>query len=371
MLFRSFLEEGFIGACSVADGAGAPRINNMWLLDTQKPIINAGDNMFKKSKTDTKMFKTSKTPAIQGILNAPSMDLVLNEQNQINVSEREAQALQHLIAQLISDGVMDSDVRRVLSAELQEVYDFAYLIGFTTQLCVYDVWLSNEGRWVTVQQSFNVSADGVVEFTSEPEEVKLMTRIVPATEMSKSGSENVNVNQMEDTMPKSKLKTQITSEGANSPAEDVSTTEAKNAAVTVESSVDTEDTKVTESIETTDSVGTKASSAVEAQSVKAPTMQEYINNAPTDFRDALQTMQNTHEARKQEIIQTIKDTGRNKFNDAYLNSQSLATLEQLQVLADVPVYAGRATPTSRTQEAADNACVPAPKVFEVKTDKAA
>lgn len=219
-------------------------------------------------------------------------------------------------ANLIANALLDMDVRKLLHQALNEQTGcYVYLIGFDGAMCVYGSWDSDSSDYKTFQ--VNYSIDGVtITLAGEPVEVTVITQVVPKG--------------------------------------DPMTTQTTNASATPEV------------IPTAPVVP-----VVEPVAQAAPvvlTVQQYIEQAPAEMRDMLNSGMQMHSEKKTTLIKALKDTGRCKFGDPVLQAMSVGDLQNLVDLAAVPDYSGVRSPTSQAPVAQTMAeqTVAAPKVFEFK-----
>lgn len=340
----AFLKSGEIGACSVEDGCGTPRTNqkkgNIMPLANAKRAVS--DLMTKKKKKGSYNegaecpcggTPTDCTCAHEVVLTTQAV--ADDAPERAERSALRAHIIESLRTQEIPSDLLSSDIIRALRDMLAETHEWSYVLGFTTEYVVYEVWKST--GYQSYRQDFSINSDGEVTFTSEPREVRLISKIV--TVGDSSGDVNVNSNpNKETTMPKEETapKAQQTEETTSAPTEAPKTEPAAE-----------------QPHEPT------------AQAKKVLTAQEYINEAPAEIREVLQSSLALQTKRKNDLIANLKSTGRCQFADEYLVAQSLETLENLAKLSNVPSYEGAAVPT-RTQ-VSESGAVDAPKVFEAKT----
>lgn len=367
----AFLKEGEIGACSVADGCGSPRTNS------KDSDMNKDDKNKTKGKAKAKAYTQTETDsssstgeavdcACQGekaqtevVNNAECSCKTQNKQavqilrtNSAAGTEetrllraQEIAALNHFITQAIPSDLLSTDIIRSLGEALKDKYEWPFIIGYTNEYVVFESYRENHG-WELFRQNFSISSDGEVSFTSEPEEVRLITKIVGAGEV------NVNSNPSKEN-PMSNKATKVQTETAETTAATDTATDANKPAE--------------KAAETTETPAAATAETPATQASKPVTTEEYINSAPAEIREVLQSSLSLHNSRKNTLIANLKSTGRCKMTDAFLKAQSLESLENLAELAAVPSYDGAAAPI-RSQAAGDDGAVPpAPKVFEKKT----
>jgi hypothetical protein len=310
----AFLEEGTIGACSVEDGCGTPRVNK-------------GTKMFKKKK------KTQEKGKL--VANCECTDPTIPA---IEVQK----AVREFVSQSIADELLSGDIMSSLNDALGDMWDWCWVIGYTNTVVIYSAYDGSD--WDSYQQTFDIDANGAVTLTGEPQEVRLITKIVPAAD-----TDNVTTNQSKEN---DMTKVQNEAAAADPKAAAPATTEtAAPAAAEVKTETPAAETKV------------------ETQAAKTLTAQEYIDNAPEGIAEVLKASLNMMQKRKDEIIANLKATNRCQLGEVFLKAQPIEVLENLAALAQVPQnYAGIAAAGSgpRAQES-EVAVQAAPKVFEVKT----
>lgn len=342
----ALLPEGIVGACSVEDGCGLPRINQEKEINMPLKVDNSNDSCCEACANKK------------------------NEENVQNHSSGEERLLSQIIAQAIPDQVLDTDISAALRDKLQENYSQgSYLIGFTTTHAIFESYDESSMQWSTKKIAFEMDGDGNVSMPTPPEKVSLITRIVTKTEssgidnQSKYDGENQEsddsktnsdeTNETEKTMSDEDMKDQSEDENPETQAEEE---ETKNQTEDEETKNQAEDEEVKDQAEDED--------MPKANSCKSLSVNEYISNAPTEMQEMLKSGLKMHTQRKTQIIQTLKDSGRCNFGDDYLQAQSLETLENLADLAAVPTYKGRAVPEPEVQST--DAVPSAPVAFPVK-----
>lgn len=149
----AFLEEGQIGACSIEDGCGTPRINK-----SLKAQCSCEDL----------------PQAVLGI-HALKLGTSLTKEHM-----QALQACKAFIAQAIPNDLLSGDVSRSLASALAEEIDYPYIMGFTNEYVVYEAWNSESNTYTLYKRSFDINSDGKVMLGENVEEVKLITRIVAA-----------------------------------------------------------------------------------------------------------------------------------------------------------------------------------------------
>jgi hypothetical protein len=219
-------------------------------------------------------------------------------------------------------------------------------MGFNASVAIFEMY----GRWydsyqyMTFQIGINVSESGVT-FVGDPQEVVLLTKIVP---------------QGAKTTPTPVPTPTPTTQEENNMTEN--TTQA-----TVQTTTPSESTQSV----TPAPVTTPVAQAAEPKKVS---VQEYIAQAPAEVQDVLKHSLRMHEAHKANLIEGLKAHKGNKFSDEQLKAFDVGMLEQLTALAGAeqiaPNYGGvaPATPVVHAQEEA----IPAPpRLFAANASNAA
>lgn len=345
----AILSAGTIGACSIKDGCGMPRLNAQ--PNDQQPHVQAStepkaqcscgcggepDQGVSVNETDDKIevvIHKGAKPKVK--TSVPSVNTTSTEETpeeEVAAHRATVQTLvdQYLTTQNVDGTMMSNDVNKVLNRALRKKYGSdVYLYGYTQEFAVFEVYDFELG-FIMKQVGVNVSADNV-EFVGEPKDVILLTRIVP----------------QESNMPNDTKTTPKVQEGAAPVTEATTTTttaaEVKEAVPTV--------------VNTT---------IVQASEPKPLTVQEYIASAPEEMRDVLSASLKLHQDKKESAIKTLKDA-KAKFSDDFLKAQSLETLEGMVALLP-GTYSGVATPSNPTvQGGSESQTVPVTKVFAKKT----
>lgn len=334
------LSEGILGACSVADGCGVPRINQKD-GDMPTPIVNdtgsggcqCGGNcgcnkessdaseVQPQTQSDKPKPRTS-VPSVQSDNPLDEAHIALRQQNTLLVEA-------HIKSLKVSGDMLSSDVSKLVGQALRKKYGSGtYLYGYTSEFAVFELYDMNTYSYVMKKIGINVDNDKV-EFVGDPEEVVLLTKIVSTQETNQQ-------RQQENNMSDNK---------GNGGASD-------------------QQTQQTPSTPTTQSAPTPPAPAVQEKKLMA---QEYIDQAPAEIREVLQSASRVHQERKDGFIKTLRAAPGNKFEEAELKAMSLDMLEKLAGLLPAS-FGGIATPSQPTFQNQQNSdrFVEAPKVFEFK-----
>ena len=227
--------------------------------------------------------------------------------------------------------MLNSDVYTLLAGAVKDLmgHHYVYLYGFTSEHALMSTYCDD--KWVLQRVAYSIDDAGNVTFTGEPEEVRLVTKIIP---VDNSAGDGVTANQL--STQETSMATETTAPAAE-PAVAPTTEQAP------------------------------AAPAVQAAPKVFANAAEYIAEAPAEMREVLTQSLRMHNERKDLLVNKIKESPRNKLSEEFLKGQSLETLEGLAQLANVtPDMSGVATPTSRAQAADEDKVPAAPKVFEKK-----
>jgi len=421
----AFLPDGTLGACSNEDGCGAPRTNSTSLFrvnadcgcgcngngDCQVTLAN--EAVHEQETTTIGLKSTGSTvediatnvpgaydnytKETNGIADGVSKDTLLDldlDLNEVSTEERAAARKRrkkmkkvtnpgayeatgaggvalNIIAQSFPDSMLDGDARKLISAALQKMQKYSYVIGMTPSMVVYEQYDQFSGTYKTFRRGFDIAKDGKVTLKDNIEEVVLITKILPVA--------NSEGKEPEETTEQANMTTQVKAPETQEKKKDEVTTQTaavmtvQTAAITtveprltIHKSKDKDGNEVeitvNEKGEVTD---TKVTLKAAQEPEKAPprTVNEYIAQAPAEIQEVLNSSVKLHQSRKDELIANLKKTNRCKFGDDALKVMSLDMLENLAQLADVPTYDGQARPI--TAQAASNEGVPdAPRCWE-------
>lgn len=303
----AFLSEGVRGACSVEDGCGTPRVNT---TTPWKEFVMA-DSDIKPNVCNCQCGNS-----VQVINQKPEM-----KDNAGNVIEED---VTRLLANSIPDGLMDCDVRKLLAEALRtsNPAEYSWVVGFTASMVIYETYDTTIDRYATMQRAYNIDDSKVVTLGDTAERVNLLIEIMPAS----STNPKVNANSKETTMADNPNNT-------NTNPEQSATVVANNTTVPE---------GVTQPVVTVP---------------KPRTLQEYIAGMPPEMQEVFNSGLKLHQKRRDELLTSLKASGRNKFSDAELASFNMDTLEKMAELAHVQTYEGTASPRSN---AVADVGVPAP-----------
>lgn len=313
------LSEGTLGACSVKDGCGIPRINE---VNMPKELKGAAASCSCQEPATQKNKPKGSVPSIKP--NSDGEIEVTLEQAAADAREEIRRVNRALLTQSIPADMLNSDASKLISRALNKKFgSYTYLYAFSSNEAYFEVYNYDVGGYKINKIGINVT-ENAVDFVGDPQEVLLLTKVVTPTEAS-----SMNVNQ-ENTMADDKV--------------EQPKVEAKSEPEVKEPQAQQEQKKVT--------------------------AQEYIDQAPPEVREALQTSMNLLADKRNAAMKTLKDAG-SKFSEDELKAMSLDTLEKMVDLLP-PSYKGVATPSNPVVHSADESkSVPVVRAFERKQDKAA
>lgn len=332
------LEEGILGACSVEDGCGIPRINqkdedgNMAkLTTTATPDTTATKGAEPKVQCScgghdapNVEAEDDEAPVTQGSFKKALGDILKTFTQSPFDRAEEARAEQReenrkILSQSINTTLLDGDVRKIISqAGGKKFPKYSYLYGYNNEVAVFETYDKDSNSYKMFQIGVNVEG-GDVEFVGEPEEVILQTKVV-----LKDKVEKMKINEENDMADEPKTTATAT------PNTQTQTTEPK----------------------------------VQEGEPKKLSAQEYIEQAPAEVREVLQEQMRTHNEKREGLIKTLKDAKQNTFSEDELKGMNITTLEKMVGLLP-PSYSGVAPANQPRFQSGDTGFVEAPKAFTV------
>lgn len=362
----ALLSEGTKGACSIEDGCGT-KVNKAEaevhvncagectcgggaVSDTSKAgIVQAFDNMRavvlkalsggedegRQGKVDGEGQSDVQDPGQEDNSGqGPADGQEVGATDDTPAEEQEGRALSAILTHSIAPGLVFSDVEKQVRIALRRRAGTGswYCILITQDHVIYTA--ESYGYYYspsylgggTYQLAYSIDADGNVDFQGEPEEVNVITKVVPARGVT------INSNPEVEPMAEEPKET-----AAPAPAPASGATEAAPAP------------------------------AVQAAPMKVQTTDEYIAAAPPEMQGVLREGMRLQQERRTALIDGIKANSANKFSDDALKAFDTPTLENLASLANVTIdYSGRAGAQGlqvHSSANADDGFVPAPDVF--------
>lgn len=285
----AFLSEGSIGACSIEDGCGTPRVNtSLRVHESAQKWQECGckhssggsemaDNATTQDDEDKKDDKKGKMLNNAGF--TPEFDIVRFQAN-------------------ASSEMLDTDVRKLVSSALSSMIgDYIYVIGVNSTTVVYETYDYNTGMYKTYQRSYTIGESNAVTLNADVQEVTVTMQVTPVAKA------NAGDSTMADTVTNAAT-TETTQSSAVAPAVTPTPAPVVNAAPQVR------------------------------------TLEQYIADAPPVIQAVLNEGMKMLNQKREGLIRSLKSTNRCKFTDEQLNAMSLDVLESLTDLAAVPQYTG-------------------------------
>lgn len=360
----ALLPKGTVGACSVEDGCGAPRVNR------------SVDIMQKTAKKSTVLAsgRGCSCGGGSGSCSCNSIQVPPPPVEGESVDAFSANELAKRVSATFSVNALpadrfNSDVYRAIRKKIGSAYPYSYCVGYTTDYAVYEQFDYQNDSYAYYKIGINVDSDLEVEFTSDPVEVKVVTSIIETKEP------------------------QMTTASGTNPTDntDATATATVVGATATTTSGEPKATETPQNVENNSSGGnsndapsnnsTQNSSgeALNNNSAKAPTtLKGYIESAPAEIREVLTESVRIHADTKARLITEILATNRSPFTEDELKSRTLDEVRKMHTLAGVTVrggeednvggysdYAGRGAPRNPASHE-DNFAPTPPALFEVK-----
>ena len=361
----ALLAEGDIGACSVEDGCGAPRLNQREGAPAYRVHCSGGtctcggNNVPDNQNTNT-----------DGIDRSPEA-----------IQARRNERLDHLASNAYPTDMPDTAVRTLLRQALENDpgVDLYTVYTFTQDVVVYETWQSLK----LYQRGYDISSNGVVTLDEEISEVVLLARIHPVTAQGEGdNNEPANNNGTTDQDNQEGNMTQNT----DTDAQNASGADAGGEGNQVQANADTgantggnageggDGGNAGNGVAGTSGVAADLQDVVTAAATQASadaaaiaaqnqptTLEQHIANMPPELQEVMNESLRLHNRRKETLVSALRANDRCDFSEAELQGMKVQELERLAKLANVPTYAGAAPATSPTANSeSENA--PAPMV---------
>lgn len=378
------LPEGIIGACSVADGCGAPRVNAD-RLESGEPISSV---ILGRSNTggggDGMACKCGANDPAQCSCDEKGIFQTLMQKFGHLLSFRSSQSDTEVKRN--SSGLSDRDRRMALESALstQNSDDFFFIVSVFDNSVVFERGF--EGK--LMEQRFEIRDDGKVVLSDEAMEVRPLTQFIPvdvATEHLSSDDDEEEKRRKrlenaqsgddgEGDVMKIGVDDVIASESNGFTEEDrdflSGLEETQLSKFVVEppeapteggdGSVDDGETATTE-----EELPMAASARKEPPQPK--TAAEYIEAAPAEMQEVLRQGLRMQQQRRSDLIKGIRANESNQYSEEELKQMSLDYLEKLAALAIGPSYEGAGAVRTQSAPEDENAAPPMPELFPSKT----
>lgn len=355
----AILPEGLVGACSVEDGCGAPRLNEDGTeAPTYTPVMNAVSIGADACSCEDEPTEGMWSKLLSNIGDAFSF-------------------------RGTSAHLSDSDLRAALNAGLNAAESDRYFFilavfqdGDDAGVFVYE--LGFDGTLYSRQFSVD-SGSGVVTIGEDRISVRPETRFVPVEVTTNVSDNNGDVNNpeisertaQEIAMDKEQLVSSLIANEATNFTDDDKEwlTELEDSQlermVPVVASQTPEELAQAEQDAALQAERDRQEAAATASSSDNPvTTEQYIASAPADVQAVLNEGLSMQKARKEHIVKAVLANTRNRFTEEELNAKSLGELENIAALSNVVTFEGNGSPVLLDTDADDERITPAPSILD-------
>jgi hypothetical protein len=351
------LPDGIIGACSVEDGCGAPRLNAEYQNPDSGFLVNSihlKDNAACdcEDPNDCQCMKVSKRSLFKALKERLKDTLTfMFRDNELSQSDR--------------------DIRDALGQALSTRTNYFWIVGVFQETrnngsFVYEDFMD----YKTYALDYNIEDDGTIILSGDPIHVRPVTNFVPVKVGETNATPTANSNpvptvQEEITVDKEALVQALIDNAATKFTADdqewLMTLEEEQLTKLEPEEEETppEPTAVTPSEETPPAEGEPTE--VEPIAAAAPTVEDYVKNAPSEIQEVLNTGLRMQRARRNDLVKALLENARNKFTKEQLQAKPLDELENLASLADVPDYSAAGAILQNASSVDDDA-PPEPKL---------
>jgi hypothetical protein len=325
----ALLSNGNIGACSVSNGCGAPRVEEADPMTTTGVTSGAVDTTTATSSTSSLPPSPTVECSCQHNNDAapdPSTLITQAVEDPVVDAEREYAALlagrsTRLSVESLPADRLSSDVAKAITNAIRKKYR-GYLYGYTSEFAVYETVDYTTYEYMCMKVGISVDSNMEVTFTSAPVEVTVVMQII-----DKPGNVNVMTN------PNANPVDGVTPTVATTPPAPAPVVEQKP--------------------------GT----------VAAVTLESYLAGAPEEVRGVLQEGMTVLKQRKDSLVKVILATNSGAYTEDELKAMNVDQLGRLAKLAGATSpqqptdYSGMGGPRL-VDNAAPEVFAPAPKKIE-------
>ncbi len=335
----ALLEEGKIGACSVAAGCGTNRM--------AEGACPCGPGC-----------------ACQRAAEEEAMPFMERLKKLLaTVSEgAEIRALKAAAGLRLSE-ISDEDRRTMIEGALSEEgsdEDFIFAIAVFETFVVYH----SDGK--LFKRSFSIEDERNVSLGDDTIEVVAKTSFVPVEESSSDNTLKGNQNVEKEAFVKSLIASDKTRFEESDAGWLMSLEEGQLESIEPQEEVTPEPTPVPVTEPEPVNEPGEGEGESEEKTPNAATAEEYLAAAPEGIRDALKDMQKTHDIKVDYLVKGLAGNSRCSFSEEKLRGMSTEDLEALAKLADVPDYSARGVPSLTAAEEDPDKIPSMPQVFENK-----
>jgi hypothetical protein len=385
----AILPEGVVGACSVEDGCGAPRVNaacgpGCQCFDSKgqklskhkhkkkrKKVMaepNPDDGKGKQNAGDPNNPDPSITPNAEGGFRTfvtKFMGLISFKSGDEEVALRNAAEVIRANKELA-----DFDIKKSLMVALGKEGEATdpFIIALFSDSFVYEPDWSGK----LLQRSFTLDNKGNATLGSKTTEVRPITEFVPASKREEGDT----------TMPDAKIAQKVDALVANERTK--FTDEHKDWLVTLNmSQLEALEPEAEKEVKASEDAEVAAKAKAEAEKAAAssesgseeakepPTTEQFLSTASPEIREVLNEGVSLRNQRRDDLVKGLKANERCSFTEDELKAMSLDGLEKLARIANIPSFAGQGGGL-RTHMGEDPSAVPeAPSVFDLPERKSA
>lgn len=339
------LDEGVKGACSVEDGCGAPRINQLVDLPMPMPeaMLRALTSALKIGDCGCGAGGKGGTCACQPSAKQAESWTKILDQFFVNAKDR-------------SDTTKRSALYSALQVETPNEY--VYVLDVFDKTFVYMCY--KEGQFHTYRRGYRIRDDGTVVLSSEMEEVRAETDYVPVSVSIQEQSQPKGAIMPEPTQLEKTLARVTELEGQLSTA---------NTAITA---LQASNKELTEKAEALTKTNETTLTALEEARKRPATLDEYVASAPESFRAQLSAFVAASKAHRAGLVKALSEKTQMTGEDLEkLDTKMLESLAKgLGVTAETVSFAGSA-PAPRNNATGSTQAAYAPPLEVFPRDKAA
>lgn len=345
----ALLSEGTLGACSIETGCGTPRVNKGTPMTTVN-IVNKDPKVKVEVKANCSCGGDHPAePTVAANTDADELLETLEADRSANLASCRRVGLS---IESVPENFFTDDIRTMLSKAVRKTYsaggESTYLVGFTTNLAVYEIYMSGKG-YCTYQVPFTMDAQGTVTFSGTPVEITLITQIMPVQ------------NQRKDETMTTKTADELAAEAlaANATAPKPAPVATPAAAPVAPASAPASAPPSNPPPPTNAAAAPtepKVEAKVDEKPVKYATVADYVAAAPAELQEVLNEGIRLQAEKKAKLIKVLVDAKeRCTFSEEELKAMGVPMLEKLAKLADAPDYSGGAGTRQAENPLATNA----------------
>lgn len=356
------LPPGVPGACSIADGCGAPRTNE----GDVAPEFSTSDGTSPFVPVMRAAMLNEDCSCQTIVVDATGVDAETEKGLFQRIMEMGGEFLG---IRNSSEGLSDGDIRAALSSALNEVEDrFSWIVSVfrgkkDSGTFVYEV---NFGE-ALLERTFKIKNDTIT-IGSDAVAVRPETKFVPVEVVT---ANDANSTIQENAMNKEELVNGLIANAATQWTDDdkewlngLDEDQLQKMSPVANAAAD-DPPETDAAAEAAEAARIAANTA--ADDATPVSTEDYIKNAPPEIQAVLTSGVQMHSNRKKVLVEALVANERNTFDKAILESKDVAELEQLVALAipDADYEANGIGNGANLRAADDNSAPPAPKLFDL------